>query len=132
MKTVLAAAFAYKLNAYYARKAVRLSVPRSLILSLAVTLMACGQPSSPSPAGIQVTRAQYGDRWPFTIESGYLDCIPPGAVVFRSQSGAYAVNGLAESRGFADVDPIWRDDPVNPGLKINIGPMIDLGLQQCH
>jgi len=52
-------------------------------------------------------------------------------VVFRTESGTYGINGLAKSR-FADVRPIWRDDPANPGLKVNIGPMIDLGLQQCH
>jgi hypothetical protein len=42
----------------------------------------------------------------------------------------YAVNGLARSR-YPDVDPLWLDDPQNPGLKINIGGAIDAGLGLC-
>lgn len=92
-------------------------------------LFGCG--GSAQPKGLLVSRAQYGDRWPFTVESGYIDCDPPGAAIFRTDSLTYGLNGWAKSRGFADVRPVWRDNPTAPGLKVNIGPMIDLALQQC-
>lgn len=101
------------------------------VLIVALAAIACDPPSRPSPSGIQVNRNQYGVRWPFTVDSGYIDCLPPGAVVFRTASGTYGLNGLAKPR-FPDVRPIWRDDPESPSLKVNIGLMIDLGLQQCH
>lgn len=79
-----------------------------------------------------MTRAQFGDSWPFTVDSGYLDCVPPSCAVFRTGSTTYGLNGLAKSRDFQDVRPIWRDDPNAPGLKISIGPMIDLALKECQ
>jgi hypothetical protein len=46
-------------------------------------------------------------------------------------STTYAVNGLAEGSGkYANIDSIWADAP--GGLKKNIGPLIDRGLQLCE
>ena len=109
-----------------------------LILASTCTLwMACGG-SEPrkarrtsAPSGVQVTRAQYGDAWPFTVEQGHVDCVPYQKAVFRTRGRTYALNGLARSK-YPEIDPIWRAHPELPGLKVNIGPMIDLALEQCR
>ena len=47
-----------------------------------------------------ITKEQYGDKWPFTIESGHLEC-QTNAVILHTDKGIYNVNGKAMSR-FAD------------------------------
>jgi hypothetical protein len=45
----------------------------------------------------------------------------------------YALNGTAKSANFwPDFDVIWRDDSNTPGMKVNIGPMLDRGLALCE
>jgi hypothetical protein len=52
------------------------------------------------------------------------------SLVFRTKGGVvYALNGTARARGYPDIRPIWRDDPEDARLKMNIGPLIDLGLR---
>lgn len=82
-----------------------------------------------------VSRADYGDEWPLTVGSGTLRC-DGSAVTFTSADGTtYWVNGTAggqaEEQGWANVRSIWADDPAYEGLKINIGPLIDDGLELC-
>lgn len=87
-----------------------------------------------------ISRADLGEKWPLTVESGTLACdgVAEGAgdVTFTSEGTTYALNGLAKGRaarnGWAEIDPIWADDPDVPGLKVNIGPLIDRGLALCH
>lgn len=80
----------------------------------------------------QVTHAQYGDRWPLTVQSGTLKCLDHKDVVIRVGETWYALNGTAKDDGsFEDIDPIWADDPNLPGLKKNIGVLIDDGLKLC-
>ena len=46
--------------------------------------------------GVVITKAEYGEDWPYTVESGRLYCDPPGsAVVMESGGQAYALNGRA-------------------------------------
>ena len=110
-------------------------------LVVLVLLAACAsQPTpTPIPSGRLVTRAELGEHWPFTVESGYVDCVGTSEAVFRVGDVTYAINGTARSwadrRGYVDIvdSPIWRDDPAHPGLglKVNIGGMIGLALQEC-
>ncbi len=81
--------------------------------------------------GLRVTGAEFGDAWPFTVAQGIVDCPEPSTAVFRSGGVAYGLNGIADSRGYPDIEPIWRDAEI-AGLKVNIGPMINLALQQCR
>jgi hypothetical protein len=56
-------------------------------------------PKSPSKVQTHFTKAEFGERWPFTIDQGELDCIPitnepsQGAVVLRTHKGTYSING---------------------------------------
>ena len=58
-----------------------------------------------------------------------------GAVTFTAKGKTYAVNGIArghaKSRGWHDVDQIWKKDPEIPGARVNIGPLISRGLALC-
>lgn len=78
----------------------------------------------------EVTRADFGDEWPLTVEGGTLRC-DGEAVTFEADGTTYAVNGMATSRDAgADIDPIWAPGEVE-GLKISIAPLIDWGLELC-
>lgn len=88
------------------------------------------------PDRATVTAAEYGDKWPFMVESGIVRCVNGrngiGEVVFSSGGKTYAVNGVAKQTDqYADITPIWKDDPQISGAKISIGPILDLGLSLC-
>lgn len=53
-------------------------------------------------------------------------------VTFEADGTVYAVNGIAAGQDFANIEPIWHDDPKDRGLKINLGPIIDRGLRLCE
>jgi hypothetical protein len=86
-----------------------------------------------------VTRQQFSDEWPFTVDEGRLLCIPVGGglhhALFLAGGTFYALNGTArsaaESEGYIDVFEIWRDDPDAEGLKINMTPMLRLAERAC-
>jgi hypothetical protein len=87
--------------------------------------------SDESARGRLVTKADLGDQWPFTVESGYVDCPDGVSAIFRTADAVYGLNGMATSRGFAEPDPIRKADPTIPSGMISIGPMIDLAQQEC-
>ena len=86
-------------------------------------------------SGVAISKDDFGEDWPFLIDSGTLNCAPGDAVTFEADGQTYAVNGTAmgraEAEGWRDMDPIWADDPAATGLKISIGPVIQRGLALC-
>ena len=78
-----------------------------------------------------ISRADLGAAWPLTVDSGSLRCEPPGAVIFTANGTDYAVNGAATSKGYADIGPIWADNPDPAIPKMDIGPLLDRGLAMC-
>lgn len=91
-----------------------------------------------------ISKEQFGDKWPFTVERGILQCKEGKVILFHANGKVYSVNGkadgLAKSRGYHDIREIWKnnpeyskffapDDPEHP--KINIGPIIEEGLKLC-
>lgn len=91
--------------------------------------------SAPRPPG-EVTAADYGDAWPFTVDSGTIRCIDD-SVVFVTGGTVYAINGIARTRAadenWTDIfeSDIWAANPDIPDAKLNIGPIIDDGLALC-
>ena len=87
-----------------------------------------------------ITQEKYGNKWPFTVPQGKLECLPPGIVTFRLDDKTYALNGLASSRGYLDIDEIWKEDPnqekLPPGTelitKVDMGQIIHEGLKLCN
>ena len=68
-----------------------------------------GAVATPAFAGSQnVSRSEFGDSWPLSVEDGVLACEAAGAVTFTTNGVTYAVNGLAKSnKAFANIDRIW-------------------------
>jgi hypothetical protein len=116
-------------------------------ISLALFLSGCSKP------GLELTEAQYGEKWPLTVSSGYVEC-KNNAVIFHSNGNTYAVNGVAKSQGYSEINAIWKDDPeffemaaeiakaentavdevikaMGSPSKISIGPILDSGLKLC-
>ena len=107
--------------------------------------------SLPAGAASKLIKAEdFGEAWPFTVSEGRLACSGASAVTFTANGVRYAVNGMASSAGFADIEPIWKFNwsmyeeiakalnitaeeakaQVGP-VRINIGPIIDAGLVLC-
>lgn len=82
------------------------------------------------PAGL-VSESTWTGDWPFTVPEGSLMCGQPNRVTFTADGTIYALNGAAKSAGsFDDVAAIWKDSDF-PGVKVDIGPMIQRGLELC-
>ena len=122
---------------------------RSVLLGGLLLLAACST-GSDNIRWEEVSRAELGDMWPFTMSAGSLGCMEPGAVVFSPENSEtiYAVNGLADARAglydWRDMRPIWLDENLEDwppeavawlresgGGKVNISSVIDRGLDLC-
>ncbi len=84
-----------------------------------------------------ISQKNYGDEWPFTVPEGELECFPPGIVIFKVNAQTYAANGLAGSRGYKNIDEIWKDDQekVREGMtftKVSKDNIIKKGLELCN
>jgi hypothetical protein len=73
-----------------------------------------------------VTRKEYGNKWPFTVAFGELSCSPPGIVTLWANEKTYALNELANSRGYTKIDEILK----NP--QADTIPIISKGLALCQ
>jgi hypothetical protein len=109
-----------------------------MLLGIAVLAIGCAGRdkvnSRSDAAGVGVTRQQYGDDWPFTVERGDLWCRSPGKnVVFVVNNVVYALNDEARAaKRWRDIDgPMWRDNPKMPGTKVSLSPLINRGLMFC-
>lgn len=79
------------------------------------------------------------EPWPLTSTSGILMCDPfsegLGAVVWNPDEDPleyYAVNGMASTQGYPEIDQFWKDDPTGIAPKVNIGALLDAGLSLCE
>ena len=86
----------------------------------------------------------YGSEWPLTVSEATLHCERPGTdsslgMVWVEHNGfAYPINGTAlsllEDRRpelrIRDIKSIWSIGG-SPGSRVNIGPLIDDGLELC-
>ncbi len=79
-----------------------------------------GGNSTPKPQKAQsvtISKAQFGKKWPLTVDEGNVKCLPigNGAVVFEAEGKTYAVNGTAKGfankHGFYPIEEIWLTDP---------------------
>ncbi len=95
------------------------------------------------PGEAAVSKGTFGENWPLTVQSGTITCeqiqgVRYGQLVtFTTGHDTYALNGTAKGhakkRGWIkEVEPIWRDNPKIAGTKINIGTLIDSGLELCE
>jgi hypothetical protein len=114
------------------------TLPYKLVILLGVALIASIARAVAGTATIRA--ADYGDRWPFTVSEGVIECTlfqeNLHILTFASGGKTYGLNGtarnLAREKGYAEIAAIWKDDPKNTGTKINIGPVIDKALSLCE
>ena len=105
--------------------------------AIAVLAIGCGANRANSisdAAGVSVSRQEYGDEWPFTVERGELWCVSPGRnVLFVADGVNYAVNDRARaSKRWVDIEGrIWREDPKIPGTRVSLSNLIQRGLTFC-
>lgn len=86
---------------------------------------------------ISVNAAEYGDKWPFTVDSITLSCRNDAAVLLQSSSGVtYWLNGKASAQ-FKHL-PSWRE-LAKPDSRYGAGAvmtppsdMIKRGLDLCR
>ncbi len=107
-------------------------------------------PPTPSPAPRpaprprfdtqEVSRSDFGDRWPLTVDEGVLVCSREGSRVIvtflvTGSTREYALNASAERQGFPPINPIWADDPryasSGAGIKIAITTLRSRALELC-
>ena len=92
----------------------RLGFAMRIVAALSLLVLACGPAQDPTRR--QISRSEFGDTWPFTVESGELACVGPGKNVVLTTGGTtYGVNGTAKSR-YPTVDPIWKEQPLEEEL----------------
>lgn len=88
------------------------------------------------PNQLHITKADFGDAWPFTVDEGVLTGTGSGGVgevTFTTNGVTYGVNGLANGTGkYAEIEAIWAANPSIPGTKKDIGPIIKRGLELCQ
>jgi len=102
-----------------------LAVTASFVLGFIVVTAI--MPARPH-AGVEISQADYGDRWPFKTAHGWLRCEGAGAVILSVRGKDYAVNGLASSQ-YAPIQAIWKSDK-KPDM--DVGPIISRGLTLCR
>jgi hypothetical protein len=79
-----------------------------------------------------VSRTEFGDAWPLTVDEGTLRCHRQ-TIIFQAPDGTeYAINGTALVAGYQEITPIWADDPSPPPPKRDLSPLHDLGLELCY
>lgn len=65
----------------------------------------------PPPVTEKVCKADFGDKWMLTVDSGYMTCDYP-AVMFTTEDGeCYSLNLAADNRGHKKIESILQDDP---------------------
>ncbi len=81
-----------------------------------------------SDSRIFVSKEEYGDQWPFTVDFGIISCRRGNVIVFRTEGNhVYALNGKAIGKNkFKDIRQIWRDK------KISLHKLILEGLHLCE
>ena len=90
------------------------------------------EPTNYAPKESLIVYEQSSD-WPLTVTGGTLACRSL-AVTYTYDGISYAVNGSASAKEYRNIDPIWKDNPIEymEGTKISISGLIDRGLALCN
>ena len=118
-----------------ARRAMNLPKLAGWAVAIAMAVAAC---TSAPP--VTVSDAEFGDAWPFHVETATLYCEGPDAIWAEIAGQYYALNPIAPvwvaerhpDIALSNLATVWRDDPNNPGTKSDLGPVMDRALAICH
>ncbi len=108
-------------------------VVEPIIAEMEVSTEPAPEPEDDSLAAneVRISRDDYGDAWPFTVEEGVLACVDLKHT-FTADGTTYALNGMAIQAGYPEIDEIWLDDPAIPGAKVSISPFNSLASELCE
>lgn len=89
--------------------------------------------------GLTITKAEYTEKWPLTVDEVELACEAPTMIVVKANAITYALNGSARTHakkyGWEDFEQIWRTDPASEGTgtswKIPPTGLIAKGMELC-
>lgn len=122
------------------RNLIRRQTAGITLATVGLALVGCGPSTDSAPKSEDarpqkglMTREQLGKDWPLTVDSVVVRCDGQSVIVRAPDGTDYAVNGTAQTQhpDLPKIDPIWAPDPDMQGLKIDIGPIIDKGLDLC-
>lgn len=82
-------------------------------------------------SGELITKEEFGDKWPFTVDEGRIECRQAGALVFVSGEFEYQLNGMASQLGYASINSVWRWNPDIEGTRIPLTPVIQRAQSLC-
>ena len=102
---------------------------------LGTFIVAGGGSDDPAPNARRLDSRDYdADVWPLTVSSGIVRCEESGAVTFQPTGGdvRYAINEAAQGlTELPELFTIWKRDPENNGLRVDISPVVEPGLDLC-
>lgn len=105
---------------------------------IAAAFMGLWRMITPSEAtGVTITQAEYGEKWPFTVESVELKCegSPPAALVKAPDGKLYALNGSARTsaaaNGWEDGRTITKPSVELPQVPMSISDITGRALKLC-
>jgi hypothetical protein len=109
---------------------VAIAIVVVIVVALSSLSRESDEPESTASNPATLSRSDLGNDWPLTVDEGVVSCEGGGEVYFTADGTTYAVNGLAQGNSdLLDIDAIWAD--ASGGLKKNMGPIIDAGLELC-
>ncbi|ALI05613.1 MULTISPECIES: DUF2511 domain-containing protein [Pseudomonas] len=85
----------------------------------------------------KVSSKDYGDAWPFTVDSVELLCFGPSpkALARTSDGTVYALSGSARSqakdRGWSDGHDITKPNPTMPSIKMDYSDIVQRAQALC-
>ncbi|WP_431080138.1 DUF2511 domain-containing protein [Pseudomonas thivervalensis] len=85
----------------------------------------------------RVSSKDYGDAWPFTVDSVDLLCFGPSpkALARTSDGTVYALSGSARSqakdRGWSDGQDITKPNPTMPSIKMDYSDIVQRAQALC-
>lgn len=105
----------------------------AVVITLLSALSGCGTDEKVQT----VSSKDFGDAWPFTVDSVDLLCDGPSpkALARTSDGTVYALNGsarsIAKSRGWADGRDITKPSPTIPTIKMDYSDIVQIAQELC-
>jgi hypothetical protein len=110
---------------------------KRMTLSIVVLAMLASGVCSAKEKSQKVSSKDYGDAWPFTVDSVDLLCYGPSpkALARTSDGTVYALSGSARSqakdRGWSDGQDITKPNPTMPSIKMDYSDIVQRAQALC-
>jgi len=105
----------------------------AVLITLLSALSGCGSDEKVQ----KVSSKDFGDAWPFTVDTVDLLCDGPSpkALARTSDGTVYALNGsarsIAKTRGWADGRDITKPSPTTPAVMMDYSDIVRIAQELC-